>query len=206
MKSFILYLFALSPVFSVVAQDEFEKVEVLDHPKYSLTGRFTLDLDFQYLPLDGYYKPLMAEAAVSFQPLDWFSWEILRGGYSLHNYDAGLASGLLAANPTIEIPPGELKLKDMRYHLGSSGFINLLYSKSNWFNQAVVYHYWQIGSGFSYYDLKNVSQQAMDLTMRVRFFIDNRWIVNIRGGHSIGFNSDAPKNITFLSVGVGFAF
>jgi hypothetical protein len=92
----------------------------------------------------------------------------------------------------------------------------MLYSKSNFFNMGVVYYYWQLGGGFSFYDMGNKKdaagkehyqhQQGVDLAMRIRFFINNHFTVNVRGGHTIGFSSDVPNNITFLSLGVGFAY
>lgn len=200
---------ALFVSMNAYAQDEFEEVKVLDHPKYSLTGRFSVDADIVYLPLDAYYKPILGEIAVSFQPVDWFSWEVGRFGYSLTNYDTGfytIINNRLAGTGK-EFDPNDPTLinKDLRFHASSTGYFNLLYSKSNFFNQAIVYHYWQLGTGVSYYDFKQKSQTALDIVLRARFFFHKHFMVQIRGGHSIGFNEDTPGNITFLGLGVGFA-
>jgi hypothetical protein len=192
----------------VLAADDFEKIEVLDHPRYTLNNRFTLDVDLAFLPLDGYYKPLFLEAATSYQWDDFISWEILRAGYSLYNHDTGLKKGVQNAltasgsSGTIADSP----LHDMRYHVSSAVFMNILYSKSNFFNDSVIYHYWQVGGGLSYYNMKKDYQVGIDLEMRVRFFLNEHTTLNIRGGHTIGTSSDVPDNITFLGVGVGLAF
>lgn len=208
MKLWILILGAELCSLPAFATDDFEKIQVLDHPRYTLNNRFTLDVDLTFLPLDGYYKPLMIEAATSYQWDDFFSLEILRVGYSLINHDTGLKKGIensLRASgngATIADSP----LHDMRYHVSSAAFMNILYSKSNFFNDSVLYHYWQVGGGVSYYNMKDKYQVAIDLEMRVRFFLNENTTLNIRGGHSIGTSSDVPDNITFLGVGVGLAF
>ncbi|PIR23894.1 MAG: hypothetical protein COV44_00330 [Deltaproteobacteria bacterium CG11_big_fil_rev_8_21_14_0_20_45_16] len=196
---------------SLQAQDEFERVEVLDHPRFSLTNRLVIDADLSFLPLDAYYKPILVDIAASYQFTDWFSWEVARLSWSLTNYDTGLNDVIQAKiqeeaeDPTIRTTTDQ-SLKDTTYKVSSTGFINLLYSKSNWFNNAVVYHYWQAGVGFGMYQLDYEMQQTLDLVLRARFFLNEHFMLNIRGGHSFGFNSNAPKNISFLSLGGGFAF
>jgi|GEM_PF-5092717 len=193
------------------AQDEFEKVQVLDHPRYSLTHRFLVDAEFSFLPLDAYYKPIMLEVATSYQFSDWFSWEIARFGYAIYNYDTGLNNAIQAKiqqeanDPSIRTVTST-DLKNTKFKASSTAFLNLLYSKSNWFNQLVVYHYWQAGVGFSYYDLDQHKQLSMDLVLRARFFLNKHFMLNLRGGHSFGFSSKAPRNISFLGLGGGFAF
>lgn len=191
---------------SILAQDEFEQVKVLDHPRYSLTDRVNLDADFTFLPLDGYYKPLLLEVAVSYQPVDWFSWEVARFGYSLVNIDSGLEGGINALATPKRVADEDVLLKDMQMHFASTGYFNILYSKSNFFNQGVAYYYWQLGSGVSYYKMKHGKQIGTDIAMRVRFFLNDRFNLNLHGGDTIGFTSDGPKNIMFLGLGVGFAF
>lgn len=196
--------------FGVFAQDEFEDVRVIDRPRYSLTNRLDFVLDGSFLPLDGYYKPLLVEGAFNYQPTDSFSWEVARFGYSLYNHDTGLAAGinarLKAQGINQEVDFGGQQLKDMKYHISSTAFFNLLYSKSNFFNTRIAYYYWQLGGGFSYYDMQHGNhQEAIDLVMRIRFFLSNHWSFNIRAGHSIGFKPSVPNNITFLGLGVGFA-
>jgi hypothetical protein len=190
------------------AQDEFEQVKVLDHPRFSLTDRFNVDLDFTFLPLDAYYKPLLIEGAISYQPVDWFSWEIGRFGYSLTNINSGLESTINALATPRRVNDEDLKLKELQYHAASIGYINLLYSKSNFFNQSIVYYYWQLGSGVSYYRMKHGDQLGLDVAMRVRFFINNHISINLHGGDTVGFKdkSSGPKNIMFLGLGAGFAF
>jgi len=63
-----------------------------------------------------------------------------------------------------------------------------------------------VGGGVTYYDMDDKNQIGLDLAMRVRFFLNERMTFNVRGGHTIGFKTDAPDNITYLSLGVGFAF
>lgn len=192
------------------AQDEFEHVEVLDHPRYSLTGKLVLDLDLQILPLDGYIKPMMVDAALSYQFNDFFVIEPVRFGYSFYNHDTGLKKSIETEvqNKTGSKNFGlaDSTLKDMRYSLGGAAFVNILYSKSNLFNTGVVYHYWQVGGGVTYYDMDEKSQVGLDLAMRLRFFLNERTTFNVRGGHTIGFKTGAPDNITYLSLGVGFGF
>ena len=193
--------------FSVVYADDFEKIEVLDKPRFTLKDKLTLDLDLTFLPLDAYYKPILLEVAANYQFTDFFQLEALRVGLSLLNHDTGLESGfesLIAAGKRID--DSQLVLKDLVYKVSSSGFFNLLYSKSNFFNSAVAYHYWQVGGGFSYYGMKNASQIGLDVIMRVRFFINERTTFNIRAGHTIGVKPDAPRNISFIGLGVGYAF
>lgn len=215
MKSiYYFYLFALLVVFfqapEVSAQDEFESVEVLDHPRFTLNRRFVLDAEFTYLPLDAYYKPVLIEAAASYQFFDFFSAE-LRGGLPIYTHDTGL-NGQIAevirfetGDNTFDANTSE-DLKEMKYKVGAAGIFNLLYSKANFFNRAVVYHYWQAGVGFSYWDLDTQKQQSVDFILRARFFINEHFMINLRAAHSIGFNSKAPTNIIQLGGGGGFVF
>lgn len=192
------------------AQDEFEKVEVLDFPRFSLTKRFTLDLDLTFLPLDAYYKPLLIDVAGSYQFNDWFTLEALRFGVSLLEHDTGLASAIQTetreAGAEFIVSPEDQRLREMQWRIGSAGMFNLLYSKSNWFNSSIVYHYWQAGAGMTYWGLDSKNQISLDLIVRARFFLNDTFTINIRGAHSIGFKSDAPQNITQLGVGTGIAF
>ncbi|MDB5037594.1 MAG: hypothetical protein JWQ35_1122 [Bacteriovoracaceae bacterium] len=214
MRNILLSVSLLGTVFSfstkTYAQDEFEEVRALDHARYSLTKRIAVDADFTFLPIDAYYKPLLIEGAVSYQPADFFSWEIGRIGYSLTNINTGLDRSInnqfISVGSSLRVKEDELRMKDMRYHASSTAYFNLLYSKSNFFNKKVVYYYWQVGTGVSYYDFKHASQVGADLALRVRFFIDDHFSFSIRGGQTIGFKSSAPKNITFLGFGAGFAF
>jgi hypothetical protein len=189
----------------VFAESEFENLQVLDHPRYTLTNKFILDVGMNFLPLDAYYKPILLEGALSYQFTDLFSVEAIRAGYSLTNYDTGLTKSL-----EVSAPPGfqvaDQDLKHLRFKVGSAAYFNLLYSKSNFFNQSVAYHYWQIGTGVTYFDMNTKSQIGLDLLMRVRFFMTENTTLNIQGGHTIGFKSGVPRNITNLGLGVGFAF
>ncbi|TVQ77928.1 MAG: hypothetical protein EA369_08115 [Bradymonadales bacterium] len=209
-----LFVCAAFPLSNSFAQDEFEFVQVLDEPRYSLTKRFHFDLEISSLPLDAYYKPLMIELGASYQLSDSFSWEMARFSYPLFVHDTGLNRSVEnLVNPLQEeLDKTELyrgttskELKDIRYKVSSTLFLNLLYSKSNWFNQQIVYHFWQVGAGPFYSDMKHEKQYGVDLAARVRFFIDNRWMLNLRGGMGFGFNSKAPRQILFFSVGGGFA-
>jgi hypothetical protein len=188
-----------------VVADEFERIEVLDKPRFTLKDKLTLDVDISFLPLDAYYKPVLLEVAANYQFNDFFQLEAIRVGLSMINFDTGFETSIesiIAPGQGIE----EQALKTLRYRVSSSGFFNLLYSKSNFFNSAVAYHYWQVGGGFSYYDMKTANQIGLDLIMRVRFFLNERTTVNIRAGHTIGLNPDAPRNISFIGLGVGYAF
>jgi len=205
----IFHVFCATTVlsFSTVYADDFENIEVLDKPRFTLKNKLTLDVDLTFLPLDAYYKPILLELAANYQFTDFFQLEALRVGLSLLNHDTGLESGFESLIATgKQIAPSQLVLKDLVYRVSSSGFFNLLYSKSNFFNSAVAYHYWQIGGGFSYYGMKDASQIGLDVIMRVRFFINERTTFNVRAGHTIGVKSDAPRNISFIGLGVGYAF
>ncbi len=216
MKTIFLMVSILSvPIFSTHAEepqkpaDEFEKTEVLDKPRYSLTNRFAFDLGLNFMPLDAFYKPILLEGAVSYQFSDWISWEIVRAGYSLHNVNTGLTGAverqMTVAAGTPQTLSTNQELKKMRYRVGSMVYFNLLYSKSNWFNKSIVYHYWQVGGGPMFYDMKKHHQMGAELALRVRFFINNTWLLDLRGGHTIGFRK-GPKQITSLGAGAGFAF
>ncbi len=191
------------------AQDQFEEVEVLDHPRFSLTDKIVLDVDLNFLPLDGYVKPIMVDVAVQYQISDFIALEPVRFGYSLYNHDTGLKKSIenvVSAETGQSVTLDEPALKDMKYHVGSAAYLNLLYSKSNFFNRSISYHYWQVGAGIDYYNMDAKDQIGLTLATRVRFFLNDSVTFNIRGGHTIGFKSDAPDNITFLGMGVGFAF
>jgi len=192
---------------NVQAQDEFEKVQVLESPRFSLLNRFAFDANLTFLPLDAYFKPIILEGAVTYQPSDLLSWEIARFGYAIHNFDTGLETSVNAqlAPVSKSVDPNDLSFSKMRYRASSTLFLNMLYSKSNFFNRSITYHQWEVGAGPAYYDMDGKDQFGIDLVLKVRFFLDNSWSVNIRGGQTIGFKSKVPKNITFLSLGVGFA-
>lgn len=215
MKKLLTYTIlslGLLPFFpkEIHAQDEFESVEVLDHPRFNLNRRFVLDAEMTFLPLDAFYKPLLLDAALSYQFLDWFNWEIVRGSFPIYTHDTGLNNQIKAAIEAETSQPYDVNtsedIKEMKYKVGTAGIFNLLYSKSNFFNQAVVYHYWQAGIGFSFWDLDIEKQQTVDLILRARFFLNEHFMLNLRMAHSIGFNSDAPVNIIQLGGGAGFAF
>lgn len=209
----------------VFGQDEFERVQVLDNPRYSLNQRVHLDFELTYLPLDAYYKPVVADLALHYQFGDFLSWEVARFGYSITNYDTGLNATIAsAANTQIDeiyrtqandVPASQRlsvgaitnnDLKDFKFRAGSALFANLLYSKSNFFNRAVVYHYWQAGLGASYWDFDREKQYGIDFIIRARFFLTEHLMTNIRIAHFFGFNSDAPQNIMSLGLGGGYAF
>lgn len=212
----ILSLVLTTVAGSLFAQEQkpLDDVKVLEHPRYSLLDRLTLDLTFTSLPLDAFYKPFLVEVGASYQFHELFSWDVIRFGYSLGNLNTGLKKSIEnEANRELEekgisqdISLEDGALKKMRYRISSHGFVNILYSKSNLFNRAIVYHQWQLGTGLSYYDMDKKSQIAIDLEARVRFFVNDQWLVHVHGGHSIGFKSGAPKNIMTLGAGVGFAF
>ncbi len=206
----------------LIAQDRFERVEVLDHPRFSLNNRVVLDADLTFLPVDAYYKPLIADAVLSYQFSNWFSWEVVRAGFPIYNFDSGLnrsfesivneevkkayeAAGQPEEPVNFENVSGQ-DLKNFKYRIGSMMFLNLLYSKSNWFNRKTVYHYWQAGLGGSFYDFGKKSQQSIDVAIRARFFLTEHLIFNIRIAQSIGLKSSTTRNMTQLGTGFGFAF
>lgn len=187
---------------SAPEQDEFQKIKVLEHPRYSLTDRFVFDVGFSYLPLDAYYKPALVEASVAYQPTDLFSWDMIRFGYKMYNQDTGLKASVEAQTGRTLIDP---TIRTFKYRLASHGYLNLLYSKSNFFNMQTVYHQWQIGGGPSFYHMKH-NQYGVDLAFRVRFFVNDSFLLNLFGGHTIGFSSKAPRQILSFGLGGGFAF
>lgn len=193
------------------AQDEFEKVEVLDHPRYTLNRRVVLDAEFSYLPLDAYFKPVLIDIAASYQFADFLTWEVVRAGFPIYKHDTGLNSQIenvvrdRTNDPTLELVTSK-EMKDLRYKLGSTLFANLLYSKSNFFNRGVVYHYWQAGVGPSFWDFKSEKQYGADFVLRARFFLNENFMLNLRAVHTVGFSSKAPSNIIQLGIGGGFAF
>lgn len=230
-KSFKLLTFICAAIIvtqSLKAQDEFERVEVLDNPRYSLNHRFVVDGDLTYYPVDAFYKPITGDIAVSYQFHDFFSWEVVRFGYSLTNYDTKLNNTIAAVatnyadeqvkkvDSTKDAEPLEgttsEELKKFKFRVGSTAFFNLLYSKSNFFNLKTVYHYWQAGLGASYFDLGKTSQGesknqiSLDLVLRARFFLNQHFMTNIRGGYSFGLKKDVPQQMVFLTGGVGYVF
>jgi len=159
--------------------------------------------------LDAFYKPLLLDVGLQYQLSDLISFDILRFGYSAINLNTGLQTSIenevtkdIGRNVDLE----NRVFKDFRFRVSSDVYLNLLYSKSNFFNRKIVYHQWQVGGGLSYFDFKSKKQVAVDLAARVRFFIDNNWLFNINLGHSIGFNSGAPQQIMSIGIGGGFAF
>ncbi len=225
MKNMKLWAFFLLVMGSLAfakleAQDEFEKVEVLDHPRYTLTKRFNLDAEFTFLPIDAYYKPLLMDVAGSYQFNDYISWEAFRVGFPIYKHNTKLNTEIenyinssTGGNETLVTDD---LMDNLNFRVSSMGFFNLLYSKSNFFNKSVIYHYWQIGAGGSYWDFakgvkggnvrKAQKQYAADVALRARFFLSENFMLNLRIAQTIGFNSKAPRNITQLGLGVGFAF
>lgn len=217
-----LHLLLIFVIFQdISAQDRFERVEVLDHPRFSLNKRVVLDADLTFLPVDAYYKPLITDVVLSYQFSNWVSWEVIRAGFPIHNFDSGLNGSFeTIVNQEVNSAYNELgsdktsnfqnvsgqDLKDFKYRLGSMMFLNLLYSKSNWFNRKTVYHYWQAGLGGSYYDFGDESQQTIDIALRARFFLTEHFIFNFRIAQSIGFNKKTVRQMTQLGTGFGFAF
>lgn len=204
----IILGFVVMATAAVYAEDEktFDEIQVLDHPRYSLNGRFNLDIDFTLLPLDAYYKPVLLESALSYQFNDVFAVEIARFGYSLSNINTGLYQSYSDLSTRVGEIPKERDLADLKYKVGSAVFVNLLYSKSNFFNLATVYHNWQVGGGMTYFNMGSKSQIGADLLLKVRFFLTEDTTLNLHGGHTIGLNADQAQNITQMGLGIGFAF
>jgi len=189
---------------ALFAQDEFEEVEILDHPKYTLKNRFVIDFDLEFLPLDSYYKPILLGGAFSYQITDLFSWEIARFAYSLSNLDTGLNASIATQTPGFTIANRQ-PLKTLRFQASSTALLNIFYSKSNFFNRGINYQYWQVGLGVSYFDMDIEKQYGLTLSLRIRFFISEHTMVNLRAGHTVGFTTDAPNQISFIGLGGGFA-
>lgn len=186
------------------AQDPYDRVEVLEERRYSLAGRFHFDLGLDALPLDAYAKPIAVEAAAAYSFNDLWTWEIARGGYSLIETDSGLESDIF--KQTGASLPEKPLMKSLRFFAGSMVYANLLYSKSNFFNQAIIYHQWSLGAGPIYYDLDRETQIGAEVAAKVRFFMGDHLSSYLRASYSYGFKSNAAKNIMHLGAGLGFAF
>jgi hypothetical protein len=197
---FILLIFNIGTVYA----DEFDKVKVLEDRAYSRNKRFSLDVGVNNLPLDAYYKPVIVEAAGSYQFNDQLIWEFARAGYSIVNFNTGLEKDIRDRTSYLYDPPPVMK--KARLVAGSTMYWNFLYGKSNFFNHRILYHQWQVGGGISYYDLTRKSQIAASLALKVNFFINNRYSIYLKGGHDIGLLSGAPRNISHLGIGSGYAF
>jgi len=186
--------------FSLSAQDKYQDVKVVEDRHFSLTKRFFLDLDFSALPLDAYFKPLVVEGAIGYQFHDLWGWEVIRAGYSLSNFDTGLAKDI---ERDVDAKPRLPSIENFRFKLASIPYVNLFYSKSNLLNLKVMYHQWQIGAGPSYYDMDGKNQFALDFVGRGRLLITEHVMLNLHVGYSLGFKSDASQHIMFLGVGAG---
>lgn len=213
MKKFfrIIAILGFFPLSLLAQEGDFQAdpVRVLENPKYSLKEKFHIDLNLMNLPLDAYYKPLTAELAGSYQFNDFLTWEALRIGINMASIGTGLKSDIESQLPqgqnklTIE---GSEDMKNLRYYMGSTAYLNLLYSKSNFFNRKIIYHQWQVGAGPTFVDMDEEKQFGLEFSVRVRFFIDDRFNANIRLGHSIGLTNDHQRNISFIGLGGGIAF
>jgi hypothetical protein len=160
--------------------------------------------------------------AGSYQFNNYISWEFARIGFPIYKHNTKLNKQIESVvrdqtgDNSLALTTDD-RMNKFNFRVGSSVYFNLLYSKSNFFNKAVVYHYWQAGLGASFWDfdssvrpdgkkLKAQRQYAADLNLRARFFLNENFMINLRFAHSIGFNSKAPSNMIQLGLGGGFAF
>lgn len=183
-----------------------DKVKVVESYRYSFQDRISLDVGISSLPLDAFRKPIQFDLGVSAQFSEFFTWDVLNVGVTLHNFDTGLKGKIEndASNTSSTVSVDEGSIKDLTLRFSTRGYLNLLYSKSNWFNRGIVYHLWQVGSGVSYFHMGNSKQVGIDLNIRGRFFIDDNVTFNVTAGHSIGLLNDAARGI--MNVGLGFSY
>lgn len=210
-KCLTLSILLFLPAMKLLAQDHGGTVGVIDEHRYSLTGRFTLDLQLAMLPLDAFFKPLTVDAGLSYQLSDHFSWEFARFGYSFANQDSGLI-GFIENNLEDHEFEGDPITRHTRYYASSQLYFNLLRGKSNLFNRAIIYHTLQVGGGPIYFNYKDDYQVGANASLKARFFISKMFSLISRAEHSYGFREDnstnryIPKNNTILGVGLGISF
>ena len=199
-KSFAFVALAFLSQFewSLSAQDA---VKVVESYRYSLKDRVTIDFGVSSLPLDAFKKPLQVDLGVSYQFSDFFTWDVVNAGYTFLNFDTGLKNDI---EDQTEVEVDEGSVKDLSFRVSSRGYLNLLYSKSNWFNRGIVYHLWQIGTGATYFHMGKNKQIAGDVVVRGRFFLNDHVTFNVAAGHSIGIRSSGPRGI--MNVGLGFSY
>ena len=199
-KSFSIVVLAFLGKFesSLYAQDA---VKVVESYRYSLKDRVTIDFGVSSLPLDAFKKPLQVDLGVSYQFSDFFTWDVVNAGYTFLNFDTGLKSDI---EDQTEVEVDEGSIKDLSFRVSSRGYLNLLYSKSNWFNRGIVYHLWQVGTGATYFHMGKKKQIGADLVVRGRFFLSDHVTFNVTAGHSIGIRSSGPRGI--MNVGLGFSY
>ena len=186
------------------AEDIFEKARVLDHPRYPVSEKWTASAGFSWLPLDPYFKPILLEAAVSYHFSDFYGWEIARAGFSIWNFDTGLEDSIeIQSNTTIQ---SGLYFNDAQFKVGTSGLVHLLYSKSNFLNRSIVYHYWTLGLGPSLVYCKNKNFLGLEASALVNFFLASQATLQLRGAYMLGFSGTQGINIVSLGAGGGWVF
>lgn len=184
--------------------DEYDQVKVLEDPLFSRTHRFSMDLGFSNMPLDAYYKPIFLEASGNYQFNDLFSWDFLRAGYALYRYGTGLESDIQnQTGYTFSRPP---IFKKARFYVASDASLNLFYGKLNMLNESIIYTQIALEAGPMYMDFSRKKQLGVNAGLKLQFFVNDQWSVNVKANHTIGFLSGAPSNILILNAGVGFAF
>jgi hypothetical protein len=183
-----------------------DKVKVVESYRYSFQDRIALDVGFSSLPLDAFRKPLQFDLGISTQLSELFTWDLLNVGVTVFNFDTGLKSKIEddASNSSSMVSVDEGSIRDLSLRFSTRGYLNLLYSKSNWFNRGIVYHLWQVGSGVSYFHMGDSKQVAIDLNIRGRFFLNDDVTFNVTAGHSLGVLNGASRGI--MNVGMGFSY
>lgn len=195
-----------------------ESARVVESYRYSFENRFVMDIGLSALPLDAFRKPVQVDLGLSYQFTEFFTWDILNAGYTFFNADTGLKGKIEreASNNASQVTVNEGSLKDLSLRLSSRGYLNLLYSKSNWFNRGIVYHLWQVGAGISHFSIEDGKLISFkeriitaDLNLRGRFFINDQMTFNVTAGYSARLpklSTGGPMGIMNVGLGLSYGF
>ena len=134
MKKLLLLALWTVPALAVAQSEELENpgtVSAVQERAYRMSHELTLGVGV--LPLDAFYKGLMAQVGYTYHFSDSFGWQIGRAAYS-YNIDSGLKSQLerdFGVLPTA--------FSEVRYFVGSDLMWTPLYGKGSWLNHTVTH-------------------------------------------------------------------
>lgn len=186
------------------SDDVFERAQVLDNPRYPLQKRFMGDLGISWLPQDSFYKPIFVEATGTYSWSDFWGVEA-RAGYILTANGTGLQAQLEKETGQKVETEGVL-YKDAQMKLGASALMHFFYSKSNFFNRAIVYHFWSLGLGPAFLKTEKKSQFGAEASLLVRVVLWERSMLNLRFAYMRGFQSGLAKDVISVGMGAGWLF
>lgn len=177
---------------------------VIQNRKFRMGHEFTLSSGV--VPLDAFYKGVVATGRYTLHFDDFQAWEIVGGTYSF-NIETDLRRQL---RELFAVGPEQL---DQLYVIVDSNYVlKPVYGKLSLFNRALVYNelYFVVGGAVSYYS-DGSFRPGPDVGVGLRFFVTDWLSVRADARHYVLFNSvplvdpnATIDHVLYLTLGASF--